>query len=80
MDMTFTSFGLEKKRPAVVYSTAGLYAALYETLRYVMIRRRMSPMGVHVPAHFVVRVLIMVAEVIRRRGDMAAKASFSVGC
>jgi len=63
--MTFTSCCVvKKKRPAIAYSTAGLLTALDETLCYVIIRRRMIPLGVHVRVHVVVHVLIIVVEII----------------
>jgi hypothetical protein len=38
-----------------------------------MIRRRMTPMGVHVTVHMVVHVLSTIAEIIRRREFIYAK-------
>jgi hypothetical protein len=40
---------------------------LDETLCYVLIRRRMTPMGVPVTVHILVHLPIIVTEIIRRR-------------
>jgi hypothetical protein len=73
--------GLRKiKRPTVAYSTAGLRTALDETLCYVMIRRRMTPMGVPVTVHMVLHVLVIVVEIIRRRKFMIDRNSSWLCC
>jgi hypothetical protein len=52
---------------------------LDETLCYVLIRRRMTPMGVPVTVHILVHVLILVTVIIRRRKFMDALSSFQYG-